>query len=175
MYHKIHYCIKHPSLHIQQMTLTFTKQLSPELVLRVRQPEHNTNGSIMLLVDGSEVWDCVQCCQYSVSRYTEENWVKKYGRLYRFDNDEDTVIKQNTYEERFEFKKSKSVVNLCDCKLSTTNPPLEITHYAWEDNTLELQLTETIEPNKCTIGQTEYSSLVLQFERVFQVGTKRGR
>jgi hypothetical protein len=159
------------------MTNTFTKQLSPELVLRVRQPEHNTNGSIMLLVDDNEVWDCVQCCQYSVSRYTEENWVNRYGHLYRFDNDEDkaTVIEENTYEERFEFRKAKNVVNARDCKLSTTKIPLEIMHYAWEDNTLELQITETIEPNKCTIGQTEYSSLVLQFERVFQVGTKRVR
>lgn len=161
------------------MSTIFSYELSPSLLLRVRKPGHNTSGSVLLQDDGV-LLECVECKEFSFQKYTELGWQEEYVRLYG-GVDVSRVVKENNDDTYCQFyaklHSSTTVVNTNQCKLSEGE--FEAVHFAWNhiDYTLELQVIEQIEGNKCTIEHTEFTSLLMRFEPVVfaepAVGLKR--
>ena len=143
-----------------------------ELTLRIRKPVHNTNGSILLLSSQGEVWDCDQCRESDAEHFTEKYWVDKMHSLYGFDSEKERkrLIQYNKNKENFKYKRSDHVKTADQCRLSR-EPTVDeriITHFVWnpEEETIELQLSETTEPAKDVMGCIKYTNIVLRFTSV---------
>ena len=150
---------------------TYTLSVSEELTLRIRKPKHNTNGSILLLSSQGEVWECVECRESDTERYTEKNWMDKLAALYgQFQSKSDVKFMQERNKKGTQYSRSDQVKPADQCRLSwdpTVNERL-ITHFVWspEEETIELQLSETTEPAKGVMGCIKYTNILLQFASV---------
>ena len=156
------------------MSTTTTVTLSPFLILRLR-------GASILLKTPDGIWECVTRRELQVARYTEEHWVEKFKRIYGLEDSEVAdVLKENDDEARFKYVdlKSKSVMGVGLCRLEMDRE-LDVVHFDWDnvEGTMELQVVDYVEGNKCTVEHTAYTSLLLHFEPVVfeceTVGLKR--
>ena len=143
-----------------------------ELTLHIRKPMHNTNGSILLLSSQGGVWDCDQCRESDAEHFTEKYWVEKFDSLFRIDNEKERkrMREYNKNKENFEYKRSDHVKTADQCRLSR-EPTVDeriIAHFVWnpEEETIELQLSETTEPAKDVMGSIKYTNIVLRFTSV---------
>jgi hypothetical protein len=150
---------------------TYTLSVSEELTLRIRKPKHNTNGSILLLSSQGEVWECVECRESDTERYTEKNWMDKLADLYgQFQSKSDMKFMQERNKKGTQYSRSDHVKTADQCRLSR-DPTVDeriITHLVWspEEETIELQLSETTEPAKGVMGCIKYTNLLLRFASV---------
>jgi hypothetical protein len=158
------------------MSTIYNYELSPTLILRARAPGHNCSGSLLLQYDGT-VWDCVECKEYSVPKYTEENWQEKYEKLYggmmMVTNQQQTRTYGGVDDSEFDYTdlrgSSSAVIDSNQCRLSKGE--VSVVYWDWDSviGMLEMQVTEDVEGNKCTVGHTEYTSLLLRFDPVLFV------
>jgi hypothetical protein len=146
------------------------------LTLRVRKPQRNVNGSILLLSSNGDVWDCTECYQNSEMRYTEANWVEKYENMYGFchERHKKSALARNVDKSNFVFKRGDRPVaanhtRLCD---DAPIPDGALTHFLCKFNgasaSAEIVIEETFEANEGSIGRVEYTSLYLKFKNVFE-------
>ena len=154
---------------------TYTLELT-DINLRVRQPSHNTSGSILALTADGVVWDCVESKEWNEIRFTEEDWLRRYIIIHGVKDEEEAemIYKENADEMHFEYKNLRkpnvlAKVNANNCKLSITKDAEEkfgIISSAWnpDDGSLEIFLCEDIKRSKSTIQSTEYTSMLLMFE-----------
>ena len=141
-------------------------------MLHIRPSSANTGGSILLKTEEG-LWDCVKGKEWNEVRYTEENWMEKFEKLYGTlqDDEKQKMIEEIANEENYKYK------NLRNPKIHWWNTSMSkissgklhnIVHYEWnaEDGSLELFLTEEIASTSRSIAGTEYTSILLMFEPV---------
>ena len=151
----------------------YLMKLTKNVFLRVRQPGYHINGSILLqTVDESAVWDCKECKEWSEVCHLDENWLQMYTLVQGVKDEEEA--KQD--ETRYTYKNLRKLntlgmISANNCKLSITKDPkskIKIIHSLWNpaDGSLELFLSEDVKRDNATVVGTEYTSMLLMFERV---------
>ena len=131
-----------------------------KVTLRIRTPQSNTNGSIMLVSTEGAVWECIECCESWTERYTEKHWVEKFQGIYgSLSTEEIRRMKQhNKNESCFKYMR-----RLSDGKIDGS-----IKHSAWDPlgATLELQIEEIVVPEKGVMGCIKYTNIFLKFRNL---------
>ena len=140
-------------------------KLSEALTLRVRQPRHNVNGSILMLRqcgDENEVLECIKCYERIVDKYTEVGWADKYDDLFRFDDDADRhrIIREN--ERPPVYTRPTELLRADDCSFSQCAAVKVVSYKFSLQHELELQIESEVAPSESCIGHTKYISLLLK-------------
>ena len=147
------------------------------MTLRVRKPQYNVNGSILLLSSSGDVWDCTACYKNAEVRYTEADWVDKYEDMYGFYSKraKKAALARNVDATNFAFKRGDNRITVADHTRLCADAPIPdgaVTHFVCEFNgpsaTAEILIEETFPANDRSIGRVEYNSLYLKFRNVFE-------
>ena len=159
--------------------------LSDSSKLRLRQPGHNTSGSILLRTPEGGSWDCFQAKEKTVVRYTQQDWLSKCTEPYMTEEEIKQIEHDNDDETRYVYKRdylrrpTAECININHCKLlSAATGPLTVLHSEWDDGALELFVSSDVDESKHSVARTEYTSLLLSFELVVfgdEEGLKRRR
>jgi hypothetical protein len=157
---------------------TYILELGQRASLRVRKPDHNTRGSMLLKVD-CDIWDCVLCQVKTRRYYTEPNWAKRYDKIYGFYTDEEKrkAIAENEdvatmAQFRMPSDKSDAVKNADACLLSQEDAGAHtrVEYASWHRVRRELKLFFVEEfptsDKPKNIAHREYTSILLTFELV---------
>ncbi len=166
--------------------------LNPEtgekLMLRVREPlpNQNVNGSILLLSERGNAFECVRCFEREKTKYTEYMWYTKLKNVYdEFRDDKDLrrmTKKRNDNPSYFAYARPKDHVyntNLNYCKLLNHSmmKGATVSRFVWNaaEESMELQFEKVIDPVEDeVVGAIQYLDFYLEFCNVFD-GTAAGK
>ena len=155
---------------IQTQMPTYTIQITEAKHLRVRRPERDMNGSIMMVSSKGKVWDCIRVYETEEVRYDEADWEEKFEAIYRFDSakERERAVRENGDENTFKYNRSNHIKPRDNCRLSASLKGAMLKHLKWtpEEATLELQIVETHEGSSRSMATTNYYNLFLKFEPV---------
>ena len=142
--------------------------------LRVRKPEDDIRGSMLLMLEGKRgVWDCMRCQENTHTHYTEANWVKRFEQVYAFDGHRERreMIKENNdFVNMSKYRAPKDadegLENADKCLLSKKDDTMRIAHAEWnrERHEVELLLVQEFpQSDHGNIAHIAYTSILLTF------------
>jgi hypothetical protein len=157
------------------MPHTYLIQLPDIGTLRVRMPgPYGKCRGSMTLAEPDAVYELLWCREYKTEVYTEANWLERYAEMYGLDekHERKKLFKLNSNPEETRYKMpeaegSRCLIHADHCLLSKQ----EVTRFdlvQWDRESLKLKLhvSDDIPSGKHSVARTEYTSLLLEFERL---------